>query len=451
MKKDIMHNYTENDHRIRLLNIKLIENAVERVANTKLVTDYIQGQFIYPNKTFGTIEEDEAMVKMLAENGIGLIQIWEDMGTVDGKFHDNTHRMIDGRMFVPQGERLEQTKRFIEIAHKYGVKVIPYTSTNFYWRTDETFEAKWALPQDADLCHLAHCSGNSPGWRAVILRQYAALLDEIDYDGIYIDCGYIRNCDYRPSHKFYLETTTGAEDDILAFKETPDYDGGMSDLLALIYGEVKSRGGILKLHKEGVDIIHGDEKLYDYLWVGEAVKDINYIRKSVKDYAPYVIPDYNFDLENDDERYIFTIPYLQFPVVRNGKMGIGAPDVGFPDFERQLKWLKLYRQMTVTGTRCYIDGEFSDIIKTFDKDVVVTAYVNTDIYFAVASYGKETVKVQLKKHFTEVTPDGENDEVITGEITLEPRTMKILKLKTKNIDNSSSGSFNLNEYLISTD
>ena len=66
-------------------------------------------------------------------------------------------------------------------------------------------------------------------------------MDEWGADGIYNDCGYNRAA-------WNLPPTSGR---VLAFEEGPDHDAAIADLLALVYAEVKRRGGIFKLHFSG--------------------------------------------------------------------------------------------------------------------------------------------------------------------------------------------------------
>src|SRR5512135_1032666 len=80
------------------------------------------------------------------------------------------------------------------------------------------------------------------------------------------------------------------KDEVLAFKETDSSDGALQDLLALIYEEVKRRGGIVKVHCGAADRPQTDLKVYDYLWVGEEVTSGDSLREAVKNYPPYVIP-----------------------------------------------------------------------------------------------------------------------------------------------------------------
>ena len=193
----------------------------------------------------------------------------------------------------------------------------------------------------------------------------------------------------------------------------------------------------MKLHKEGVDRIRSDIKVYDYLWVGEAVRNIDFIRKSTKYYDAYVIPDYNYKVDREHERYLNTIPYMQFPVLRDDRMGIGSPDAGVPDFALALKWLKLYQEMTRYGTWCYVDVKMPQVVRTFSDDVVVSAYVNREAYVVVANYSNTEEKVVLGENFTEVTVDGEGQR-FTGEVTIPGRTMRVLRMDNVTAEKTGS-------------
>ncbi len=443
--KKIMYNYSAEDHRRRLLNLKYVNSNIRSFDAKHLVTDYIQGQFVYPTSQFDTPENDDALLKMVAENGVGLVQIWSDCyhDPVTNELINNAFRLIDDKMYSPVGKKIEQTKRFLDTAHKYGLKVIPYTSSNFYTRDDEFFRPEWALPPKNDLYYLAHCSPNSPGWRAQIMRQFTTILDNYDFDGIYCDCGYVRLVDADPHERYYVPEFLTAADDILAFEETHQVDGGMADMLALIYGEIKSRGGIFKLHKEGYDIVRTDMKIYDYLWVGEGVRPLDFLRTKIHGLTPYVVPDYNYVLEDDDERYLTTIPYMQFPVVRNLVDG-SSYNAPAPNFKRQLRWLKLYKEMTQTGTWCYVNANIPDMVRIHSEDTMASVFVGLDTYLVVANFGTTATTVNLNKAFKEVYIDEVPDEVITGDVTIPARKMKIYKLLGTVASGEEQGKFSLN-------
>ena len=296
-EKQIMYNYTGDDHRRRLLNLRYIEKNLDSCGKKNFVTDYRPGHYVYKKNAPQTEAEDRELFKMLSDAGVEILQLWS------GFCGFNWGGDVMYRPTEP-----EKAREFIKLAHEYGLKVLPYTSTNFFTRQDESFNPDWAFIEDYDLhmrnhkFTLAHCSPTSPLWREHLLKQFTGLLDEYDFDGLYIDSGYIRRRDFMTFDRYYFREPELVKDDVLAFEESESFDGGMQDLLALIYSEVKKRGGILKFHKEGQDTVYTDLKVYDYLWVGEANKDIDFIRDSVRDFRPYVTPDYNYEIEDEHDK-----------------------------------------------------------------------------------------------------------------------------------------------------
>ena len=99
------------------------------------------------------------------------------------------------------------------------------------------------------------------------------ILDDYGVDGLYNDAGYFTSA-VKARFPESSPLKAPAEDEISCFEETPQYNGALTDLLALIYAEVKRRGGIFKLHVDGaLEPQTGGQKVYDYLWVGEGVNN----------------------------------------------------------------------------------------------------------------------------------------------------------------------------------
>lgn len=139
-------------------------------------------------------------------------------------------------------------------------------------------------------------------------------MDEYGADGLFNDWG------YKPLYNNPLPPT---KDEVLAFHESADHDAALEDLIALIYSEVKRRGGIYKMHADNNNIPKTKTQLYDYLWVGENVFQIDKVREESKNHPPYVVPC--FDFRNgksgisEDEIYRHTIPFMQFPLLLAGR------------------------------------------------------------------------------------------------------------------------------------
>ena len=428
----ILKSYSAEDHRRRLQNIGVCERGIRSSMRKHLITSYLPGQCCYNlgeypcRKPWDPGEYDEQELDRLKEHGIQLIQVFDEW--------NDSLRLFGGDKYTalnPAGFR-----RFIDMVHRRGMKMITYTSTCFLQRTDPDFRQEWSREGDNLLVgywNMARCSPASPGWRAHLLPRIAGIMDEYDLDGIYIDGGYVAN-----ARKSLL---TPAKDEVVAFEETPQYDGAFTDLLALIYAEVKRRGGILKLHVDGA---HQPEtaglKVYDYLWVGEGVNNADGLREAVKNHPPYVVPciDMTFaEVQNADEPYLHAVPYMQFPVLQAGRPFTGeralvpgveyAPDPDFwmrrcreawehfrasPDGpytyggwdavpERpetrptHARLLKQYLPLVEEGTWAWLEiGQSSLFAGPLPGEVVASAFANRELYLVLANCGRTATEIE---------------------------------------------------------
>jgi hypothetical protein len=413
---EILKSYTTTDHRKRLESIAFGERRVAGCLRKHLVTSYIPGHALYAssNPNWEPDEKDDRALAGLRSTGIGIIQIWSQWATCWGKNYLVAKN--------PEG-----FKRLVKLAQSHGMKVIPYTSSQFFERADEKFKKEWAWPKSFDLVesdyHLAHCSPASPDWRAYTMHRHLRVLDEYGVDGLYNDLGYNRPGEqedfYRPVNKRKY-----AEDDVLAFREGPKQDGAMSDFLALLYAEVKRRGGIYKLHKEGVDTVYTDLKIYDYLWVGEATNEIDFVRESTKNYQPYVSPQrlINISQDKENESFINSIPFMQFPIIGHGQAG----EQGERFSETFKYWFNLYRPMVEEGTWVWIDIDSSDLFLTvLPKNCVASLFINRDVYLVLANYNSKTVMLTTHDNYLSVKAPGAETQ---NNWNIEGRAMEILKL-----------------------
>jgi len=410
----ILTSYSATDHRKRLESIAFGEKKISNCVRKHLVTSYIPGHAVFAlnNSNGEPNDKDDQELARLRDIGIGIIQPWSEWSTPWGKNY-LVARNPDG------------FKRLVKLSHSHGMKVIPYTSSQFFERTDENFKKEWAWPKSFDLVeadyHLAHCSPASPDWRAYTLHRHLHVLDEYGVDGLYNDLGYLRPGDqadyYRPESK-----RTFTDDEVLAFKEEHEKDGAMSDFLALLYAEVKRRGGIYKLHKEGVDTIHTDLRVYDYLWVGEASGDVNFVRESTKNYIPYVSPQRLINTSSENESFINAIPYLQFPIIGHGQPG----EQGQKYLESFVYWFNLYRPMVEEGTWVWIDITSSDLFQSsLPRNSVASLFINREVYLVVANYNNKSFDLRTVDNYISVSkPDtkSQNSWQIGG------RSLEILKL-----------------------
>lgn len=415
----IINSFTSADHRRRLENIAFGESRISGSVRKHLITSYIPGHAVYQpsGKNWEPDSADDKALANLRDMGVGLIQPWSDWSTPWGKNYLKARN--------PDGFR-----RFVKLAHGYGLKVIPYTSSQYFERTDENFKKEWAWPKSFDLVefdyHLAKCSPASPDWRAYVMHRHIHVMDEFEVDGLYNDLGYNRPGEIK---NFYLppEKQKFAQDEVLAFKEGPKQDGAMADFLALLYAEVKRRNGIYKLHKEGIDTVYTDLKIYDYLWVGEANSDFDFVRESVKNYTPYVTPQRFVTVTSDQENetFINSIPFMQFPILGHGQPG----EQGSNFKEAYRYWLDKYLPLVEEGTWCWIDITSSELFQTdLPKKTVATLFINSEVYLVLANYNHKPVEVLANDDYISVLDPG----VPQGRIwKMDSRSMCILKLVKK--------------------
>jgi len=434
--------YSLAEQRRRLENIARSRQAIRTCLRRFLVTDYLPGQCCYnlgeyPATTPWSLEAyDEQELDRLRAHGIQIIQWFDDWA--------DPLRLFGGDKYTPASAA--NARRFIAMAHERGMRVLPYASSCFLQRTDPDFRQEWSREGDnlvLGYWNMARCSPASPGWRAYLLPRITRLLDDYGADGIYIDGGYVANQ--------YRQSRPPARDAVAAFEETPELDGAFGDLLALIYGEVKRRGGILKLHVNGADPPRvGGLKVYDYLWVGEGVGNADGLRQAVKNYPPYVVPciDEAFaQVTSEDEPFLHAIPYLQFPILHAGKPVTGergaipgvryAPEAGdfwmkrcreirqhhqahpkgphtysiwdaFPGRPEarpiHARWLARYRPLVEEGTWAWLEVSDSNLFpEKLPSDVVASVFANRELHLVLANYGPQ--EVQVKTTDTYVSTD----------------------------------------------
>ena len=463
LRPSLLRDYTAEDHRRRLMSIAHCTKSIRSCMKKHLITDYWPAQSCYnlgeyPARTpWNPGEEDEAELDRLKEHGIQVLQVFDDWNDSLRLFGGDKYTAVN-----PKGYH-----RFIEMAHRRGMKVLTYTSPCFIERAHPDFQQAWSREGDylvVGYWDMARCSPASPGWRAFVLPRFVSIMEEYGADGIYTDGGYLAN-KYEAKRKMPL-----AGDEIVAFEETPAMDGAFADMLALIYAEVKARGGILKLHVNGNEQPEaGGMRVYDYLWVGEGVEQADPLRETVKNYPPYVVPclDMNFTkIANEDEPFLHSIPYMQFPVMQAGRIFTGergfVPGVKYnEDFwikrcreawqqyqtdpsklhcysawdavpgnpatrETHKRWTKRYLPLTEDGTWAWLEvGENTFFTAPLPGDVVVSAFANRQMHLVVANYGQSPVDVETAAAYTDTA---EGSAAPSKNWTLEPRSLRILKL-----------------------
>ncbi len=460
--KSLLKEYTEVDHRRRLENIGFCTQSIKGCMRKHLVTNYLPAQGLYnlgeyPARTpWNPDEQDEQELDRLKEHGIQILQVFDDWNDSLQIFGGDKYTAVN-----PDGYR-----RFIEMAHQRGIKVLTYVSSCFIERAHPDFNQDWSLKGDNLIgfyWDMARCSPASPGWRAFVFPKYVRIMDEYGADGLYCDGGYVVN------ERYKNKVRPLAKDAVSAFEETPEYDGAFTDFLALLYSEVKKRGGIFKVHVDGAqEPQSGGLKVYDYLWVGEGVSNADSMREVVKNYSPYIVPALDMrytEIQNHDEPYLHSIPYMQFPVLSAGRKFTGEratiPGIKYHDgktLQRCLKawelwqsdpsklhaysgwdavpgsaetrpthkkWLKRYLPIVEEGTWVWLEINETTLFEIpKPEDIVASVFANREIYLVLANYGKLEQTIKTKENFVSTDDSSGKPKQV---FSLPPRSLFILK------------------------
>lgn len=432
--------YTADDHRRRLENIGRCRRGIRRCMREHLITDYLAGHCVYNlgeypcRKPWNPDEWDQRELDRLREHGIRLIQLHEEW--------NDALRLFGSHKFAPLNPA--GFRRFVDMVQRRGMKLIVYASSGFFQKTDPDFRPEWTGHDLRSLREIyfnyARCSAASPGWRAYYLRHVVRILDDYGVDGIYNDLGYRQPPDLSGKAKGDL---------VLAFEENAENDGALGDLLGLVYAEVKRRGGVVKVHRGGATRPHTQEKVYDYLWVGEAGRQGDRLRQAVKNHPPYVAPCLDMSrakIADEDELYLHAIPYMQFPVLLAGRPFTGEratiPGVKYPPENRcfwtrhcraiwkryqahpdgphsygwwdstpgrpearptHARWLARYLPMVEEGTRAWLEiGDSELVAGSLPTDVMASAFANRDLYLVLANYGPDRAVVETTDRYRSV-------------------------------------------------
>lgn len=467
----IIKSYSIEDHRRRLLNIQAAERSVRQCMKKHLITNYLPGQVSYnlgeyPSiKPYDPDEYDEQELERLSNNGIQLLQVMEDWNDLL-----NLHGADRWSSPNPAG-----MQRFIEMAHRHNIKVLIYASTGYMQEDDPDMRLEWTRETPGTDNHAAHwklirCSPASPGWREFMLKKTLRILDDYEADGLYNDWGYVPN---GLSDRLDNPVANKETDEVLAFHETAQHDAAKEDLMALVYAEVKRRGRLYKMHADFNNYPLTSVQLYDYLWVGEGVGDLNKSREETKTHPPYVVPSFDMrygDISDENLQYLHTIPYMQFPQLLAGRPFTGQraaiPGVHYrteetdvtlrewreqwrfhqanPDGphiygpwdksparpgirETHAKWLKQYRQITEDGSYAYLEISDSDLFaQPLPANVVASLFVNLESYLVLANYSDKAVQIVTSDDYFSLDDEQAGP---SSHVVLKPSSMVILRRK----------------------
>jgi hypothetical protein len=157
-----------------------------------LVTSYLPAQATYnlgeyPSRVrWEPSDYDEEELDRLRNHGIQIVQVFDDWNDSLRLFGGDKYSAVN-----PEGFR-----RFVDMVHRRGMKILLYVSSGFLQRTDLDFRREWSREGDflvLGYWNMARCSPASPGWRPYFLPKVLAVMDEYGADGLYNDGGYLAN------------------------------------------------------------------------------------------------------------------------------------------------------------------------------------------------------------------------------------------------------------------
>ncbi|MBE6629324.1 MAG: hypothetical protein E7624_00560 [Ruminococcaceae bacterium] len=426
-------------HRARIENIRTAEESNKKYLRRKRIHDYLSGQAIYNLGEYpapfsiAPTEYDHALLADLAENGVKLIQIHEE-------WNDSIRRLGADKFSCHDAQGM---KEFIKLCHSFGIKIIPYASTGFFHEFDPDFTEEFCRA-DSRLRQLYFSYrlgfAGSEKWRAYMLPRMMKILDDYEFDGLYNDMGYDGKRFAR-----YEAIKRGSLDFSLP------YDPIVEDLLAAVYGEIKSRGGVYKVHFDRNSAPPVKEKIYDYLWIGEAMENTEI--GTGKLYEDYVVPcpDFGFNTDpahmncNFEYHYARTIPFLQFPLLTRGRPMTGKralenipyygektprTEYGFyllaheyakahpngphvystwssippleGDYEAWKRYHALYAPMVEENSVAYIElRECREILSDIPEKVYISMFVNEQKYLVVSNFTGKKYTLTLADTWTD--------------------------------------------------
>ena len=135
----ILVSFTAEDHRRRLKNIAACTQKIRKCMRKHLIADYLPAQCVYnmgeypSQKRWEPEEYDEQELDRLKAHGIQLIHVMDEWNDRYGMFGGNKLTAVN-----PQG-----FKRFVEMVHRRGMKILAYASTGYFIRTDPDYREDW--------------------------------------------------------------------------------------------------------------------------------------------------------------------------------------------------------------------------------------------------------------------------------------------------------------------
>ncbi len=181
----ILADFTADDHRRRLTNLRFCTQKIRQCLRQHLITNYLPAQCVYnlgeyPSRVpWAPDEYDEQELDRLKDHGIQLIHVMDEWNDRYGLFGGNKLTAVN-----PAGFR-----RFISMVHQRGIKILAYASSGYFVGSDPDYRTAWSRPSDglSGWWDLTRCTPASPGWRAYFLPRMLQILEDYELDGLYND------------------------------------------------------------------------------------------------------------------------------------------------------------------------------------------------------------------------------------------------------------------------
>lgn len=448
---------TLEEQRRRLCNLRFAQQQVKKAVKTHRIRDYLPAQVTYNLGSYPVrfsimpTEYDENLIRSLSEKGVQLIQIHEEW--------NDSIRHLGADKFSSHDPR--GMHAFIDLCHKHNIKVIPYISSGFFDDRDPDFRpefAKYELNLNQEYYRYRLCSLESPEWSSYLYEKVHRILDTYDFDGLYNDMGYDELA-YRTWH-----CDSEAERQ-RAIGES--YNPCAEDMLARLYELAKGQGKLIKVHLSGATPPPFKEKIYDYLWVGESVKNPDVLRNTAS-FEPYVVPCPDFmatEAKSFERFFALFLPMMQFPLRADGRPITAAGKFSVPGVEyasdtvathwkemekyaaehpdgphcysewssipddvnyreRWFDYLALYKPMVQEGTVAYVDVREAAFLKQQPgSGVSMSLFAGDELYLCVGNTGSTPEQLVFCQDWV----DRETGEKL-HQTTLQPDKVRFFRL-----------------------
>jgi len=421
-----------DDIRRRLRNLNLMDYAVKKCEYRRHLVGYepfiahIMPEWADPARRFNAREKLQfAEIDRYKEMGVQIIELHAETWAHFGRYEP-----VDAAIFT----------RFIDYAHRKGIKVFVYVTGIFTSLADPPLpEDVFVYPRkfirnpkgaaqargksDLPMARPWNwgCPG-SPGWHEYFLNGLETIFSRYKVDGVYFDSGVALavHCKHR-SHIFDLDHSERVLDKLNRGSSKPLAEQGGSfidhevDLINLVASVCrKYRKGLTVYMNSPSRFGNYDQpnRLIDHRLVGEAgdTKSLRYFADINRGSTPAETdllrnePDSYFQrsiyqvyawwnrntMAPDQRFYAANIPFVQYPYLMQGVVAGGGTKEGQFTPEHENLWArygKIYRQMTQDNTVAYVNVRQSKLFRAPlpDERVHPTFFVRENIDLALAN------------------------------------------------------------------